>query len=331
MCAPAGDVDGDGCPDLFLATRGDVDHGEGEIALVSGRTGARLRAVAAQTDGTGPGALRAIGDFDRDGMSDLLVGIVVLDQDLSEVYCWLPMIELWVYSGRSALPLFEISSGRDPRAWYLFGSFEPTPDRTGDAIDEVLLATPGSVRIIDGATGNQLDDVPDSRIGKDPAIVAGGQDIDGDGTTDFALGADGEVRVLSGVDSKLLFTLDSGAGEISMRVVIPALVPDIDGDGVADVLAGYPQYTRAQAMAGLVRAFSGASGELLYAIEGAVLMANFGSSLVGVGDIDGDGLEDFAVGSPGAPILPTAGESSRSARLARSPCTPAWTAPSSRA
>ena len=47
-------------------------------------------------------------------------------------------------------------------------------------------------------------------------------------------------------------------------------------------------------------------GELLDQLVGDDNFAEFGRSIVGLGDIDGDGSSDFAIGSPGAdvPLIP---------------------------
>ncbi len=77
----------------------------------------------------------------------------------------------------------------------------------------------------------------------------------------------------------LLYTLDS-AGDI-------AGVSDANGDGHGDLLVRVG--TR-------VRVFSGATGELLLAVEDTVSVDFRFRSVTGVPDADGDGLGDFAIG-----------------------------------
>jgi hypothetical protein len=50
--------------------------------------------------------------------------------------------------------------------------------------------------------------------------------------------------------------------------------------------------------AGSVSVFSGAAGAFLYSLGGATAGANFGLTLAGVGDLDGDDRGDFLVGAP---------------------------------
>jgi len=77
--APAGDVDGDGVPDLLAAT--DPRDGSGSptapasVRLYSGANGGLLRAFADGQTGSGYGyALAALGDVTGDGVPDLAVG-----------------------------------------------------------------------------------------------------------------------------------------------------------------------------------------------------------------------------------------------------------------
>ncbi len=50
--------------------------------------------------------------------------------------------------------------------------------------------------------------------------------------------------------------------------------------------------------AGLVQAFAADSLSEMYRVSGSVRNSGFGEVLAKVGDVDGDGCEDFAIGSP---------------------------------
>src|SRR5690606_11116169 len=82
--------------------------------------------------------------------------------------------------------------------------------------------------------------------------------------------------------------------------------------GRADVLAGSPWANGQMNAAGLVRVYSGASGAVLHTVLGDTTNDFFGMTADGVGDFDGDGVPDFAVGAYGDD---DAGVNSGSARV----------------
>lgn len=79
-----------------------------------------------------------------------------------------------------------------------------------------------------------------------------------------------------------------------------ALLSDLDSDGVRDYAVGYAGYDGlAGADVGRVIIRSGVDGAELFSMEGAAKSDNFGTSVAGVGDLNGDGIGDIVVGSPG--------------------------------
>lgn len=73
---------------------------------------------------------------------------------------------------------------------------------------------------------------------------------------------------------------------------------DLDGDGVPDILAGAPKDSPLLYSHGLVRAYSGKTGRILWSLRGRI-GDRFGASVVFLGDITGDKIPDFAVGAWG--------------------------------
>src|SRR5580765_5314097 len=75
-----------------------------------------------------------------------------------------------------------------------------------------------------------------------------------------------------------------------------ALLGDLDGDRCCEVAVGSP--SDGDGHRGKVFVFSGKAGTLLREYAGDTPDGGFGSDVAVVGDQDGDGVPDFAVGSP---------------------------------
>jgi hypothetical protein len=85
---------------------------------------------------------------------------------------------------------------------------------------------------------------------------------------------------------------------------------DFDGDGIGDVAYSAPcAKARGEKKAGLVFVRSGADGSPLKKIRGAQLEGFTGAALAFVGDINNDGKDDLAVGTPGYTVLATESDS----------------------
>jgi FG-GAP repeat protein len=123
-------------------------------------------------------------------------------------------------------------------------------------------------------------------------------DLDSDGVDDFIVGEPGVdgAAVISSAGSVVLFTLfgqpGSGFGTDVCRG------GDLDNDGTGDFLVGAPDFVDSfGSTPGRVLAYSGATGNLLWTVDGAP-DSKFGQSLTQPGDLDGDGEGDIVVGVP---------------------------------
>ena len=88
--------------------------------------------------------------------------------------------------------------------------------------------------------------------------------------------------------------------------MIVASVGDLNGDGHADVILGSGFYN---AGLGRARVVSGLDGTTLFQLDSTTPYDGLGWSVCGTGDVDGDGVPDFAVGlvDPTGAGAPSAG------------------------
>ena len=169
--------------------------------------------------------------------------------------------------------------------------------------------------LFSGATGQRLhtlnNPTPQERAWFGSALAEVG-DIDGDGVPDLAVGADGQfvggreaqgqVFLFSGATGQRLRTLDNPTPQEGARFGFAlAKVGDMDGDGAPDLAVGaFEQAVGGRFAQGQVFLFSGATGQRLQPLNDPIPqeLARFGWALAGVGDVDGDGVPDLAVGAP---------------------------------
>jgi hypothetical protein len=123
-----------------------------------------------------------------------------------------------------------------------------------------------------------------------------GPDVDGDGLRELVVWTRNDQVFISPRNFEARVAPLPG---LPGRAAESVRTGDLDGDWVADWLGCLPRAASAQ---GLVRAFSERSGKELYTLHGASPGCGFGSSTAALGDLDGDGCIDFAIGAPGAEI-----------------------------
>jgi Astacin (Peptidase family M12A)/FG-GAP-like repeat/FG-GAP repeat len=137
------------------------------------------------------------------------------------------------------------------------------------------------------------------RVGQ---AVAGLGDVDGDGKGDYVVGIPGwgsdQGRVLcySGATGATLWSYTGLTAGNKAGFAIAA-IGDVNGDGKKDVLVGSPGYPGTDA--GRVEIRSGATGSSLATLNNGTAAELSGWAVAGIGDVEGDGDADFAIGKPG--------------------------------
>jgi hypothetical protein len=310
----AGDLDGDGVPEILAGAPQD-DFVTGSASVYSGATGANDRELhPIEIRGLFGGSLASIGDIDGDGVPDLIVGAPFTTRP--EAY---GVGSVLVFSGASGNLLYNFlgTEGGTYMGWSVAG----LGDLDGDGIPEIAIGTPyasvggnigvGNVAVRSGATGELIYLFEGQAVGDFLGwSVAGVGDLDGDGVSDVLLGAPnaspsglaqaGIVEVRSGATGALLYRIEGVERSAYFGKAI-ASVGDIDGDGIDDFVVGAPDASPdGRSQAGSAFLFSGVNGRLLHRFDGGAAFDEFGASVAGGGDVDGDGTGDIAIGSPSA-------------------------------
>ena len=240
-------------------------------------------------------SVSGVGDVNGDGFDDLIVGAPSSVQSSSAQ----------VFSGSDGSVLYTFSSGSDR-----FGqSVSGVGDVNGDEVPDFIVGardggsgTSGSVHVFSGADGSVLynvDGAPDERLGD---FVSGLGDVNGDGVPDFIVGAPGAdvgggVRVFSGANGTVLYRVDGGEAANDGFGASVRDVGDVNGDGAPDFVVGATGDDSNGVDSGNARVFSGVDGSVLYNFDGDSEGDGFGGSVSGVGDVNGDGVPDIAVGA----------------------------------
>ncbi len=255
---------------------------DGSIAsLVEIATNGAGQPVAALGDLFG-GSVSSIGDFDHDGVPDLAIGSPLNDTAGHD---------------RGAVQLVFLNADGSVKSSTVIAS-----------------SVHGGPVLADGA-----------KFGSSIAAVG---DLNGDGVTDLAVGAEGDDvdSLQKGAVYILLMNAD-GTVQASSRIASKtnggpkldvlnhfghavAAIGDLDQDGIADLVVGAPDGKDGNLESGEVYILLlNTDGSVRKSIKlpGSTFPSSydhfergFGSSLAAIGDINGDGIVDLAVGSPRA-------------------------------
>lgn len=306
-----GDVNGDGVPDFMSAATLADAHGvdSGRVTVWSGVDGRALYVIDGEAAGDQCGvSIKWAGDVDRDGRMDFVIGAPYHDGNGVDAG------NARVFSGARGNVLYTFHG---TYAGDLFGtSVSGAGDVDGDGWDDVIIGAPGAdlggidrgyAVVYSGRTGTSLfvlTGVTD--LDEFGYAVTALDDVNGDGFADVAIAA--PQRNSYGAGYLGVFLGPSGTVHQGSAGTLPGddygvfldRAPDVDGDGIDDLVIGAHQFLWAIGIDvgpgyGMVR--SGRTHAVLHRIDGDTDNDWFGIAVAGLGDVDGDGQGDFAVGA----------------------------------
>jgi hypothetical protein len=330
----AGDVNGDGYDDVIVGAPS-FDKGviQGAAFIFHGGPGGINPNPAIILDngltGTDYGSSVSIaGDIDRNGYADVIVGAPKYSKSNPAI---LEAGAVYIYKGSSN---GIVSAGAmlttDLPGSHLGTSVDGAGDVNGDGYSDVIAgadksnigqAEEGAARVYYGSPVGIPSNSPANTILQSNQAgaalggsVAGAGDVNGDGYGDVIVGAfkydggennEGAAMVYYGSSNGLDFQnpsilqINQSGAWFGYSV---ASAGDVNGDGYSDVVVGAQYYDKGHDSEGGTWVFHGSqmgvNANSSFSAVGGQDFAQFGISVSGAGDVNGDGYSDIIIGMP---------------------------------
>lgn len=308
--AGVGDVNGDGYDDVaagestYQLPLGDGTDSGAAWVYMGSPGGPVAPSTPVTMQGEHLGAALAAADVDGDGYDDLIIGAYGYDEFRGEA-----MVYPGGASGLGSTPAVTLFGAEVGDCFGI--SVAPAGDTNGDRRADVIIGASGAGEYgeayvyVGSETG--ISDSPTVTLSGDLVAksfgrrVSGIGDADADGYDDVAVGAGEESNQVRTFAGSALGTQPGVTRSLGFRSTPTAIAAagDVNRDGYGDMVVGCEDDSDDGAAFLYLGSATGTAGSAEVTLYGEHGLEMFGHAVAGVGDVDGDGYDDVAVGAPG--------------------------------